>query len=66
MVGWTGCKLLKRRTKMTTRMNLKPRKEQRRKDAEARQSAYNTLTPGEKLLAAGAKQKAKILKKGVK
>jgi hypothetical protein len=48
---------------MTTRMNFKPRKDQRRKDAEARQEAYNLLSPHDKILTAGAKEKIKLDKK---
>ena len=51
---------------MATRMNFKPRRDQRRKEAEARQSAYNTLTFGEKVLHAGTKEKAKLAKGGAK
>jgi len=47
---------------MTTRMNFKPRKDQRRKEAEARQTIYDALSPAEKLQKAGAKEKAKLLR----
>ena len=49
---------------MTTRMNFKPRKDQRGKDAEARQEAYNKLGTGSKILKAGEKEKKKLLAKG--
>jgi hypothetical protein len=48
---------------MTTRMNFKPRRDQRRKEAEARTEAYTLLSLHDKLLTAGAKEKAKLLVK---
>jgi hypothetical protein len=51
---------------MTTRMNFKPRKDQRRKDAEARQVEYDKLSFQAKVSAAGAKVAGKLTARGAK
>jgi hypothetical protein len=44
----------------------KQRREEKRKAAEARQAAYDKLTLEQKLAKAGAKERAKLLKKAGK
>jgi len=51
---------------MATRMNFKPRRDQRRKDAEARAAGYGLLSLHDKMLTAGEKEKAKLKKGGAK
>lgn len=42
------------------------KRQQRRNEAEVRQAKYDSLTLAEKLAKAGAKEKAKLLKKSQK
>lgn len=44
----------------------KARREEKRKNAEVRQAAYDKLTLEQKLAKAGAKEKAKLLKRAQK